>query len=86
MKNKLNMRDLLLLGSDTNCRIGFRPKRVVRKSSTPFQRRKQRNGCVHSLYYTLNLLYIDFTLFTFTRKTGNTSVSILKTVTNEMTK
>ncbi|KAF5795544.1 hypothetical protein HanXRQr2_Chr08g0340931 [Helianthus annuus] len=63
MKNELYMRDFLLLGSDTNCRIEFRPKRVVRKSSTPFQRRKQRNGCVHSLYHTLNLLYIDFTMF-----------------------
>ncbi|MFS8021355.1 hypothetical protein Hanom_Chr16g01426451 [Helianthus anomalus] len=52
MKNELYMRDLLLLGSDTNCRIEFRPKRVVRKSSTPFQRRKQGNGCVHSLYHT----------------------------------
>ncbi|KAJ0878044.1 hypothetical protein HanRHA438_Chr10g0435241 [Helianthus annuus] len=43
--------------------IVLRPKRVVRKSSTPFQRRKQRNGCIYSLIHTLNLLYIDFTLF-----------------------
>ncbi|MFS7967762.1 hypothetical protein Hanom_Chr09g00789591 [Helianthus anomalus] len=83
-ENELYMRDLLLLGSDTNCRIDFRPKRFVRKSSTPFQRRKQGNGRVHSLYHTLILLYIDFTTFTFTRNTGNTSVSDLNHVTNEM--
>ncbi|KAJ0493167.1 hypothetical protein HanIR_Chr12g0583081 [Helianthus annuus] len=66
------------------CRIVSRPKRVVRKSSNPFQRRKQRNGRVHSLNHTLNLLYIDFTAFTVTRNTGNTSVSDLKIVTNEI--
>ncbi|MFS7905175.1 hypothetical protein Hanom_Chr01g00044641 [Helianthus anomalus] len=47
-ENELFLRDLLLLGSDTNCRIGLRPKRVVWRSSNPFQRRKQRNGRVHS--------------------------------------
>ncbi|MFS7899211.1 hypothetical protein Hanom_Chr00s048400g01778431 [Helianthus anomalus] len=75
------MRDLLLLGFDTNCRIGFRPKRVVRKSSNPFQRRKQRNGLIHSLYHTLILLYIDITTFRLQGKTGSTSVSNLKHVT-----
>ncbi|MFS8015675.1 hypothetical protein Hanom_Chr15g01359481 [Helianthus anomalus] len=70
----------------TFCRIEFRPKRVVRKSSTPFQRRKQGNGCVHSLYHTIILLYIDFTTFRLQGKTGNTSVSDLNSVTNEMTK
>ncbi|MFS7978138.1 hypothetical protein Hanom_Chr10g00912091 [Helianthus anomalus] len=68
---------LCLLGM---CRIGLRPKRVVRKSSNPFQRRKQRNGRVHSLNHTLNLLYIDFTAFTVTRNTGNTSVSNLESL------
>ncbi|MFS7978137.1 hypothetical protein Hanom_Chr10g00912081 [Helianthus anomalus] len=80
MKNELFLRDLFLLGSDTKCRIGLRPKRVVRKSSNPFQRRKQRNGRVHSLNHTLNLLYIDFTAFTVTRNTGNTSVSNLESL------
>ncbi|MFS7907137.1 hypothetical protein Hanom_Chr01g00067721 [Helianthus anomalus] len=79
------MRDLLLLGSDTNCRIGFRPKRVVRKSSNPFQRRKQRNGRIHSLYHTLILFYIDITTFRLQGNTGSTSVSDLNHVTNEMT-
>ncbi|MFS7962605.1 hypothetical protein Hanom_Chr08g00728611 [Helianthus anomalus] len=64
--------DLLLC-----CRIGLRPKRVGWKSSNPFQRRKQRNGRIHSLYYTLILFYIDITTFTVQGNTGSTSVSDL---------
>ncbi|MFS7902970.1 hypothetical protein Hanom_Chr01g00018101 [Helianthus anomalus] len=62
------------------CRIGFRPKRVVRKSSNPFQRRKQRNGRIHSLYHTLILFYIDITTFRLQGNTGSTSVPDLRTV------